>query len=190
MPYVLLHVTDRSTRNHGKSRSIGLRLRQLPVRSDGCSAPTCSPRRTAPSCTRPAHCGTNQAVRQQEAEKVGNGQFETVSPRSNSLPSAADLPCNNMTKEPSIVMPPSKPAAIALKQAKASMSHPRSSRSFHVMSKPTGAACNLNCAYCFYLEKSALYPRGTKGTMSDEVLEAHIRQCFDCQSGPMVTLAW
>ena len=87
-------------------------------------------------------------------------------------------------------MPPSKPAAITLKQAKASMSHPRSSRSFHVMSKPTGAACNLNCAYCFYLEKSALYPRGSKGTMSDEVLEAHIRQCFECQSGPLVTLAW
>jgi len=22
---------------------------------------------------------------------------------------------------------------------------------FHVMAKPTGAACNLDCAYCFFL---------------------------------------
>lgn len=68
--------------------------------------------------------------------------------------------------------------------------HPRASRPFHVMSKPTGAACNIDCGYCFYLEKSALYPRGSIGTMSDEVLEAHIRQTFESQPGPMVTLAW
>lgn len=70
------------------------------------------------------------------------------------------------------------------------MSHPRASRSFHVMSKPIGAACNLDCGYCFYLKKSALYPRGSRTTMSDEVLEAHIRQTFECQPGPQVTLAW
>lgn len=58
------------------------------------------------------------------------------------------------------------------------------------MSKPTGAACNLNCKYCFYLEKSALYPRGSMETMSDEVLEAHICQTFESQPGPRVTLAW
>ena len=70
------------------------------------------------------------------------------------------------------------------------MSHPRASLSFHVMSKPTGATCNLNCRYCFYLKKSALYPRGSMETMSDEVLEAHIRQTFESQPGPLVTLAW
>ena len=30
--------------------------------------------------------------------------------------------------------------------------------SFHVMTKPTGAICNLDCAYCFYLDKESLYP--------------------------------
>ena len=26
------------------------------------------------------------------------------------------------------------------------------------MAKPTGAICNLDCSYCFYLDKEALYP--------------------------------
>jgi uncharacterized protein len=30
--------------------------------------------------------------------------------------------------------------------------------SFHVMAKPTGSRCNLDCAYCFFLKKAALYP--------------------------------
>jgi len=29
---------------------------------------------------------------------------------------------------------------------------------FHVMAKPTGAICNLDCKYCFFLSKEALYP--------------------------------
>ena len=28
----------------------------------------------------------------------------------------------------------------------------------HVLAKPTGSTCNLNCAYYFYLKKEALYP--------------------------------
>ena len=30
--------------------------------------------------------------------------------------------------------------------------------SFHLLAKPTGATCNLDCAYCFFLEKEQLYP--------------------------------
>jgi len=41
---------------------------------------------------------------------------------------------------------------------------------FHVMAKPTGARCNLDCAYCFFLKKERLYPGGTF-RMSDEVLD-------------------
>ena len=29
---------------------------------------------------------------------------------------------------------------------------------FHVMAKPTGATCNLDCEYCFFLSKEMLYP--------------------------------
>ncbi|SBW10444.1 regulator of arylsulfatase activity [uncultured delta proteobacterium] len=47
-------------------------------------------------------------------------------------------------------------------------------RAFHAMAKPGGARCNLRCAYCFYLEKSALHAPPSPA-MSDEVLEAYVR---------------
>jgi uncharacterized protein len=43
-----------------------------------------------------------------------------------------------------------------------------------VLAKPTGAACNLACAYGVFLEKELLYPN-SRFPMSDEVLEAYIR---------------
>ena len=36
---------------------------------------------------------------------------------------------------------------------------PDASPAFHVVAKPTGAVCNLDCKYCFYLDKESLYPR-------------------------------
>ena len=60
---------------------------------------------------------------------------------------------------------------------------------FHLLIKPTGAACNLACRYCFYLPKSALYPSGTF-RMSDEVLEAAVEQVLAAHPGPEVTIAW
>ena len=44
-------------------------------------------------------------------------------------------------------------------------------RPFYVMAKPAGARCNLRCTYCYYLEKSSLYPAAPAQTMSDELLE-------------------
>src|SRR5512136_1156490 len=60
---------------------------------------------------------------------------------------------------------------------------------FHVMAKPTGARCNLDCAYCFFLKKERLYP-GSAFHMSDEVLEAYIRQTIEGHRTPEVTIAW
>jgi len=62
-------------------------------------------------------------------------------------------------------------------------------RAFHIMAKPTGAACNLACDYCFFLSKERLYP-GSRFRMSEEVLEAYIRQLFDAHHVPQVTVAW
>ena len=45
---------------------------------------------------------------------------------------------------------------------------------FHLPAKPTGAACNLDCACCFFLDKEALYPGG-RFRMSDATLERYIR---------------
>ena len=59
----------------------------------------------------------------------------------------------------------------------------------HVLAKPTGSACNLNCSYCFYLKKELLYP-GSNFRMSDEVLENYIRQLIESHRSDKVTVAW
>lgn len=59
------------------------------------------------------------------------------------------------------------------------------------MAKPTGSVCNIDCTYCFYLEKEALYPERNKNwRMSDETLECYIRQHIEAQMGETVTFAW
>ena len=63
-------------------------------------------------------------------------------------------------------------------------------RAFHVMAKPIDPICNLDCKYCFYLEKENLYPRNTTWSMPEEVLEAYIRQYIEAQSVPVITFAW
>ena len=60
---------------------------------------------------------------------------------------------------------------------------------FHVLSKPSGATCNLECTYCFFLSKEKLYPE-SRFRMPDELLEAYIRQLIEAQCGPLVTIAW
>lgn len=62
---------------------------------------------------------------------------------------------------------------------------------FHVMTKPSGPLCNLDCHYCFYLEKERLYPGTADWGMSDAVLEAFVRQHIDAHAGqPAVAFAW
>lgn len=61
---------------------------------------------------------------------------------------------------------------------------------FHIMAKPTGAACNLDCSYCFYLEKSALYETKGPTRMSSERLEIFIRDYIQSQTTETITFAW
>jgi uncharacterized protein len=68
------------------------------------------------------------------------------------------------------------------------MSNPATTN-FHLLAKPTGAVCNLDCAYCFFLSKESLYP-GSKFRMTDAVLESYIRQYMEAQDTPEVTIAW
>ncbi len=60
---------------------------------------------------------------------------------------------------------------------------------FHLLAKPTGAICNLDCAYCFFLDKELLYP-DSKFRMSDELLERYIRQLIESHQVDQVTIAW
>jgi len=59
----------------------------------------------------------------------------------------------------------------------------------HVLAKPTGAVCNLQCSYCFFLNKERLYP-GSRFRMSDEVLETYIRQLIESHQNQRVTVSW
>jgi uncharacterized protein len=63
------------------------------------------------------------------------------------------------------------------------------SSGFHVLAKPTGAICNLDCKYCFFLSKEMLYP-GDRFRMSDELLETYIRQLLETQPFGDVNVAW
>lgn len=60
---------------------------------------------------------------------------------------------------------------------------------FHILAKPTGAKCNLDCKYCFFLSKDKLYPK-SNFRMSDEVLEAYIKQTIQTQNSPEVIFSW
>jgi uncharacterized protein len=60
----------------------------------------------------------------------------------------------------------------------------------HVVAKPIGPVCNLNCEYCFYLEKQALFAPGEKYRMSDEVLRAFITNYITSQPTPVVEFVW
>jgi uncharacterized protein len=65
--------------------------------------------------------------------------------------------------------------------------HPRAD--FHRLAKPTGAVCNLDCKYCFFLSKEMLNP-GSRFRMADELLETYIRQLLESQAGPDVIVGW
>lgn len=63
-------------------------------------------------------------------------------------------------------------------------------RAFNVLAKPTGARCNLDCAYCFFVSKERLYP-GSSMRMSEEQLDLYLRQLLQAHAGaPEVTVAW
>lgn len=61
---------------------------------------------------------------------------------------------------------------------------------FHVMTKPIGPICNLDCSYCYYLEKENLYPRNENFRMSDEVLEKYVREYIGSQDSSEISFAW
>jgi len=58
------------------------------------------------------------------------------------------------------------------------------------MAKPTGPICNLDCSYCFYLEKESLFPGRHRFLMSDEVLRAYVAQNIRSEPGPEVLFTW
>ena len=60
----------------------------------------------------------------------------------------------------------------------------------YVMAKPAGSMCNLNCSYCYYLEKEKLYQNRKKLEMSDESLELFTKSYIEAQPVKEVLFTW
>lgn len=60
----------------------------------------------------------------------------------------------------------------------------------YVMLKPVGAICNLQCSYCYYLEKKELYPDDKQFVMSDYLLEKFIEEYINSQTTAEVLFTW
>ncbi len=76
------------------------------------------------------------------------------------------------------------------KQVRVNMLKKGTVQGIHVVAKPIGPMCNLNCEYCFYLEKQALFGAGEKYRMTDKVLSAFIRNYITSQPTPLVEFVW
>jgi len=61
---------------------------------------------------------------------------------------------------------------------------------FQVLAKPSGPACNLDCDYCFYLEKESLFPKASTFKMVPDVLESFIKQYIESQPTNSVHFTW
>lgn len=64
------------------------------------------------------------------------------------------------------------------------------SRPVYVMLKPIGSVCNLACDYCYYLEKSRLYPDVKQHILTEELLERFIKEYIECQTTNEILFTW
>lgn len=60
---------------------------------------------------------------------------------------------------------------------------------FNLMLKPAGSLCNLDCQYCYYLDKAEIYG-GHEPLMSEEMLETVVREYISANDVPEVTFNW
>ena len=61
--------------------------------------------------------------------------------------------------------------------------------SFNIMLKPAGSLCNLDCNYCYYLDKANIYG-GREPRMTLEMLEIVIREYITANDVPEVQFNW
>lgn len=67
---------------------------------------------------------------------------------------------------------------------------PHASRDFQIFAKPGGPRCNLQCDYCYYLEKAALFPDRTGHCMSDGLLETYVAQHIAASPNQVINFSW
>ena len=61
---------------------------------------------------------------------------------------------------------------------------------FHLVAKPAGPDCNMNCTYCFYLEKKVFFDEKSSRRMSDELLEVYVKQYCQSQNTAELIFSW
>lgn len=59
---------------------------------------------------------------------------------------------------------------------------------FNMMFKPVGSLCNLNCAYCYYLDKSDIYNK--KSVMPLNILEKCIEEYLEINDAEEIIFDW
>ena len=60
---------------------------------------------------------------------------------------------------------------------------------FNIMIKPAGSLCNLDCKYCYYLDKAEIYG-GREPRMTEEMLEKVVYEYINANEVPEVTFNW
>ena len=63
-------------------------------------------------------------------------------------------------------------------------------RRFHTTAKPIGSACNLHCAYCYYLGKEELLGQQGPRQISDDLLERFIVEYVAAQDAEEIVFTW
>ena len=63
-------------------------------------------------------------------------------------------------------------------------------REFQIFAKPAGAICNLNCSYCYYLDKRSLYPESGVLHMPESLLEDYIVQHVAASPESTIAFSW
>ncbi|MFW5995849.1 MAG: anaerobic sulfatase maturase [Halanaerobiaceae bacterium] len=63
-------------------------------------------------------------------------------------------------------------------------------QSLNMMAFPAGPACNAECEYCYYLDKTDLYPGSNDFMMPEEIMEEYIRQYIAAHPGPEINFGW
>jgi uncharacterized protein len=63
-------------------------------------------------------------------------------------------------------------------------------RRFHTTAKPIGAACNLECSYCYYLGKAKLLGQDGTARISEELLEQFILEYVAAQDSEEIVFTW
>ncbi|MBL6958964.1 MAG: anaerobic sulfatase maturase [Rhodospirillales bacterium] len=58
------------------------------------------------------------------------------------------------------------------------------------MVKPVGPVCNLDCSYCYYLQKKDLFTESDRFRMADDLLETYIVQHIEASPSEQVFFSW